>query len=108
MNTAWQAITGYINGFDPNMVKAVLMKLIRHVLTAGGGILITHGYLQNSGLEELIASAPFLAGLVMSVWDAYSVKQKVQNAEIAGRAEVGTKADKAVAVEALKETTKTP
>lgn len=105
MSRAWAAIVSYLSGFDPAMVRAVLLKLVRHGLTAAGALLETHGYLTNSTAEQLIAAAPFVAGMLLSIYDAYAVKTKIQNAEIAGKAEVGKTPEKDVAVQALKETT---
>lgn len=106
MNKAWTAIVAYIQSFDPGLVRAVLLKIVRHGLTVASGILEAHGYLTNSGTEQLIALAPFVVGMALSVLDAYTVKTKITNAVIVGKAEQGGTAQKNVAVAALKEEVK--
>jgi hypothetical protein len=102
MSKLWAAIVGYLQSFDPGLVKAVLFKIVRHLLTASGPVLAAHGYITGSQVEEYVALAPFVAGFAFSIYDAYVVKAKIANAVVVGRAEMGNVPQKNVAVEALK------
>lgn len=46
---------------------AAILGLIRHVLTFGGGFLVTNGALSSSDLETAIGAIVTLIGIVWSV-----------------------------------------
>jgi hypothetical protein len=104
--SAWDATVDYINKFDPSLVRAIVLKIVRHGLTASAGVLEMHGYLADISVERWIAAAPFVAGLIWSWWDAYNVKRKIANAGMVGRAEMGKIQQKDEAVAALKDEVK--
>lgn len=45
----------------------VIKGLIRHVLTAGGGVLVTNGYVGQSDLEAGVGAVIVLVGIVWSI-----------------------------------------
>lgn len=54
------------------MEKEILIGLLRHLLTAGGGLLVSKGWIAADGakdlVEDLVGAAMILAGAVWSVW----------------------------------------
>lgn len=50
------------------MKKEVLLGIIRHVLTFGGGILVTKGLIEESLVQELGGSLVTLIGGIWSVF----------------------------------------
>ncbi len=49
--------------------KAAILGVIRHVLTFGGGLGVSGGYLTESDLTTAVAAIITLAGLLWSVVD---------------------------------------
>jgi hypothetical protein len=49
--------------------QTILTLIGRHVLTTLGGWLVSHGYLQASGLEGFVGAGMVIAGVFWSVWD---------------------------------------
>lgn len=47
----------------------IILGLIRHALTAGGGVLVAKGYLDAGGAETVVGAIITLIGAVWSVWD---------------------------------------
>ncbi len=47
--------------------KAVLLGVIRHILTAGGGALVTQGVLAAGEVEVIVGGLVTLVGVVWSV-----------------------------------------
>ena len=56
------------------MSKNQILSLIRHTLTFVGGVLITHGAIEESIAEQIIATTLSLIGLV---WGVIEKKQGV-------------------------------
>lgn len=50
----------------------IILGLIRHALTAGGGILVAKGYVDSGGVETVVGAAITLIGALWSVWDKRS------------------------------------
>jgi hypothetical protein len=44
-----------------------LQGIVRHVLTFGGGLLVTYGYITDLMYSELIGGSTALAGLIWSI-----------------------------------------
>jgi hypothetical protein len=106
MKKLWGVVVAWMQSFDPGMVRAIILKIVRWSMTVAGAALVAHGKLTNSQLEIWLSWIPPAAGLAYSIYDAYVVKAKITNATIVGRAEVGKTPEKNEAVAALKETTK--
>jgi hypothetical protein len=75
-------------------LQPIAAGLLRHVLTAGGGVLLAHGYVSSSGSEQIISAGMILGGAAWSWW------QKVGHAQVAAdianlRAILAQKADAA-------------
>lgn len=51
------------------MSKEVILGLIRHVLTAGGGVLATKGVVDSETVGVIIGALITIAGAVWSVMD---------------------------------------
>jgi hypothetical protein len=51
----------------PFMKQDIILGLVRHILTALGGILVTKGLADAAGLESAIGALVTLAGFVWSV-----------------------------------------
>ena len=60
------------------MKQEVFMGLVRHVLTAGGGFIVSLGYVTNGQTEILIGAALAIAGVI---WSAMHKKKVVENAK---------------------------
>ena len=45
------------------------MGIIRHVLTAAGGIAIATGYVTAGEVEVIVGAVVTLAGVAWSIWD---------------------------------------
>jgi len=56
------------------MNKEQLLGVVRHVLTFGGGYLVSNGYINGSTLETITALIITIAGLI---WSAKSPEKKV-------------------------------
>jgi hypothetical protein len=56
------------------MSKNQILSLIRHTLTFVGGVLLTHGTIDESVMEQIIATTLSLVGLV---WGVIEKKQGV-------------------------------
>lgn len=50
------------------MTKSQLMGLIRHILTAAGGIAIAFGYIDEGVVESIIGAVMLLVGVAWSFW----------------------------------------
>lgn len=51
------------------MTKEAILGFARHILTFGGGLLVTNGYLEQGEIEVAVGAVITLAGLVWSAWD---------------------------------------
>ena len=51
------------------MTKETILGLARHILTFGGGLLVTNGYLASGEVEVAVGAIVTLAGLAWSAWD---------------------------------------
>lgn len=49
------------------MDKTVILGIVRHILTTGGGVLVTDGYVTSSELNELVGGAVVLIGILWSI-----------------------------------------
>lgn len=58
------------------------LGLIRHFLTFGGGMIVTSGLIDQSGMESLVGAAVTIVGVVWSSYNAFR-KEKALNAAIA-------------------------
>lgn len=47
----------------------VIQGVARHLLTAGGGVLVAQGWTDEATAKEIVGAAATLAGLVWSAWD---------------------------------------
>ena len=50
------------------MNKATILGLVRHLLTFGGGILVSKGLLDEGAVEETVGAAVTVIGFLMSVF----------------------------------------
>jgi hypothetical protein len=62
---------------------SAVMGGVRHGLTTVGGILVSSGYLDDSGASQLIGSTMILAGVVWSIAAKYIVTHWLQVATLA-------------------------
>lgn len=51
------------------MTKDQVLGLLRHVLTFGGGFMVTNGIFDEAGLSQAIGAVITLAGAVWSILD---------------------------------------
>jgi len=51
------------------MTKDQVLGLLRHVLTFGGGFMVTNGIFDEAGLSQVIGAVITLAGAVWSILD---------------------------------------
>lgn len=58
-------------------MKEVLLGLIRHILTAGGGILAHNGFIAEGEIELAVGSILALVGIVWSAWDKKKTAKKL-------------------------------
>jgi hypothetical protein len=49
------------------MSKEIILGIIRHVLTAAGGVLVTKGLADTAGVESAVGALVTLAGFIWSV-----------------------------------------
>lgn len=49
------------------MNKEIVLGIVRHILTAVGGVLITKGFVDSAGLEQAIGGLVAIVGVVWSV-----------------------------------------
>lgn len=86
----------------PSIYRDWLYGILRHLLTALGGVLIAHGYASDSVLSpELISGlATVLAGVLLSASQKYRAKQTQMTAQImpAGATEDAVQAKVAMGV----------
>ena len=54
-------------------MNQILVKIIRHLLTAVGGV----GMATDSNVQELAGAVSFIAGIAWSIWEAKRTKQTV-------------------------------
>lgn len=47
----------------------IILGLLRHALTAGGGILVAKGYLESATVETIVGAIVTMAGALWSVYD---------------------------------------
>lgn len=60
----------------------IVLSLIRHLMTAGGGVLVGEGVLSDGDLQSAVGSVITLIGIVWSIYNNYSShKEKKQNAQ---------------------------
>lgn len=52
----------------------VILGIIRHLLTAGGGVLVSNGILEAGQVETAVGAVLALVGIVWSVWDKKKAK----------------------------------
>ncbi len=52
----------------------MIIGLVRHVLTFGGGFLVTKGYVDTSGLEQAVGAIATLIGVAWSAWAKRATK----------------------------------
>ena len=57
------------------MSQALIMGIVRHVLTTGGGVLVTDGVLTASQSSDAVGALCVLAGLAWSLWNKYEHKK---------------------------------
>jgi hypothetical protein len=50
-------------------MQAVILGLVRHVLTALGGAAILKGYIDTAGVEAVVGAVMTLAGIAWSVFE---------------------------------------
>lgn len=50
------------------MTKDMILGIVRHILTFGGGLLITKGIIDAGMLEQVIGAVITLAGAAWSIW----------------------------------------
>lgn len=46
----------------------ILLGIVRHILTAVGGILVAHGWTDAAGLNAAVGALMTLAGFAWSIW----------------------------------------
>ena len=62
-------IINIVNKITLNITMNEIYKsLIRHALTVLGGAIVTKGYIDASGMEEIIGSVMAIVGVVWSVY----------------------------------------
>ena len=54
------------------MNKDIILGIIRHMLTLGGGALITRGYASNTDVEQLAGALMTVFGVLWSIWQKRS------------------------------------
>lgn len=57
--------------------EQMLLGVLRHFLTVGGGLLVEHGYMTTGQLDEGVGAAVVLIGIGWSIWDKYHQKALV-------------------------------
>jgi hypothetical protein len=50
-------------------MKDIILGLIRHTVTTMGGVLVTSGYVDESGVQTLAGAAAVIVGAGLSVLD---------------------------------------
>jgi len=50
-------------------MKDIILGLIRHTVTTMGGVLVTSGYVDESGVQTLAGAAEVIVGAGLSVLD---------------------------------------
>lgn len=55
--------------------QATILGIVRHVLTFGGGYLVSKGLIDSSGLETSVAALSTLIGVAWSAYDKYAAKK---------------------------------
>ncbi len=51
------------------MNKETILGIVRHILTFGGGLLATKGFIGASDVEMPVGALGTIAGIVWSAWD---------------------------------------
>lgn len=51
------------------MNVTIVSAILRHVLTAAGGVAVARGYLDSGTLETAVGAVLTLVGLAWSIWD---------------------------------------
>jgi len=49
------------------MNKEIVLGIVRHILTASGGVLVTKGFVDAAGLEQVIGGLIAIVGVVWSI-----------------------------------------
>lgn len=75
-------------------LKPFAASMIRHALTVGAGVLVTHGYATSSGAEQVVAGGMALAAAGWS-WYTHDGAAKIQQALADAAAIVHQRADQA-------------
>ena len=50
------------------MNKDMVLGLVRHILTFGGGLLVTKGAIDAPGLDTLVGAIVTIIGVAWSIW----------------------------------------
>lgn len=48
--------------------QSILAGIVRHLVTTGAGVLVTHGYIQSSQTEQVVGAVMLLVGIGWSWW----------------------------------------
>jgi multisubunit Na+/H+ antiporter MnhB subunit len=56
-------------------MKEIILGLIRHGLTAGGGALVTKGLVDQAGADQLVGAIIALAGAAWSIYEKVRAKK---------------------------------
>ena len=57
-------------------MKDVILGVLRHGLTAGGGALVTNGLANSQTLDEAVGALMTLVGVAWSIWEKYKSKKQ--------------------------------
>jgi hypothetical protein len=57
-------------------MKDVILGVLRHGLTAGGGALVTTGLANSQTLDEAVGALMTLVGVAWSIWEKYKSKKQ--------------------------------
>lgn len=57
-----------------------VMGILRHVLTTGGGVLVTDGYLSASQSQDAVGAILVLLGIAWSLWNKQQHRQALASA----------------------------
>lgn len=57
-------------------MKDIILGVVRHSLTAGGGALVTSGLANAQSLDEAVGAIMTLIGVAWSIWEKYKSKKQ--------------------------------
>lgn len=57
-------------------MKDIILGVVRHSLTAGGGALVTSGLANSQTLDEAVGAVMTLLGVAWSIWEKYKSRRQ--------------------------------